>query len=283
MKALIKGSLAFMLLCLFSCTKNGSFFTGDESSLLRGGGASQANADIAPALVVNFNPDPAIVNQPVTVTGTFNTTTVAAPQCGKLQLFQKINGSWVAVGSQVNVTPSVQSVSYTFTPTLIGTDVYEFKVNFIKAGCAGYSTEASSSFFLTVVQPCNGLTLVGTATGVPSIDAPGMYDFTVDYTVTACNISYDALKLQGGLTAASVLVGATNGYTWEVGNGPNPNSIIKWTESSPFPGTSKTYTATFRKAYSGSGTITITGAWSVKTTLNGVETGVSQFPPINFN
>ena len=271
-----------MLLGIFSsCAKDSSSFSEDS---IASRPASTLVADVDPSLIVQFNPDPGIINQPVTVTGTFNTSTgVPVPDCGKLHLFQKVNGDWVSVTQQVTVTTTQKSVSYTFTPTMAGTGAYEFKVNYVKAGCADFNTTASGSFFLDVIEPCNGLTLEGAATGVPSIDAPGMYDFTVNYTVTACNINYDFLKLQGGLTSSSTLVGATSGHTWEVGNGPNPNSIIKWTETAALPGGSKTYTATFRKAYTGSGPMQITGNWSVKASLNGVETAVAEFPEIIFN
>jgi len=277
MKVLLKGSIALLFSAIFfSCTKDAAF-TEDASK------AQAANVpDITPVLNIAFNPDPAIANQPVTVTGSFNTTTgIPAPTCGKFQLQQMINGAWEQV-AQGDVTTAVQQISYSFVPTLVGNDVYEFRLHYIKGGCAGFKGEISESFYLDVIQPCLGLTLEGSATGVPSSNAPGIYDFTITYVVKACNVDYDALKLQGGLTAASTLVEATNGFSWEVGNGPNPNSVLKWLESSQLPGGSKTYTATFRKAYSGTGSTTITGNWSVKASKNGVETAVAEFAPIVF-
>ena len=280
MKALIKSSFAFMLLCIFSsCAKDDSISSEDA---LRAPQAL-AGADVSPSLIVLFDPEIGVQNQSVTVKGTFDASTgVAVPNCGKLQLFQKIAGNLEAVGSQTTVTTTVKEVTWSFIPTVVGDDVYEFKVNYIKAGCADYKTEASSSFFLDVVEPCNGLTLEGSATGAPCLDATGMYNFQITYVVKACNIEYDYLKLQGGLTAASTLVNATAGYAWEVGNGNNPNSIIKWIETATLPGGTKTYTATFRKAYAGSGPMTITGNWSVKASMNGVETAVAEFAPITF-
>ncbi len=283
MKALIKGSLAFMLLCIFSsCTKDNSDLPADGSSIKHG--LSSASTEITPSLIVTFDHAPATMNQPVTVTGTFNTASgVPVPECGTLQLFQKLADGWVAVSPVVTVTGTVKSVNWSFVPAINGTDVYEFSVNYVRTGCERFISQASNSYFLSVGQACTGLTLTGSVSGSPCLDAPGMYDFTVNYTVSACARNYNKLKLQGSIMAASGVAQATSGYQLATGSGPYSISVLTWEETSAFPGNSKTFTATFRKAYSGSGTISITGSWSVKTFWDGVETGVSLFPPVSFN
>src|SRR5215468_9916917 len=101
----LSGVAAFVLIVLlYSCEK-------DASTTL----ANRANpntAKIDPALDATFNPDPATVNQPVTVTGTFDGST-PIPDCGKLQLFQRnADGvTWDKV-ADADVTASNHEVDY---------------------------------------------------------------------------------------------------------------------------------------------------------------------------
>lgn len=279
MKTLKLGSLALLLMSIFSCTKSYNSIDQTEQVSKSVAIPNTVHNDVTPGLVVNFNPDPALAGQPVVVTGTFDGSTLV-PDCGKLQLFQKIDGSWVKQ-ADVDVSGSVHAVSYQFTPTLVGNDVYEFRLHYIAAGCDGFKENFSSSFFLDVIESCHGLTLSGKATAKPSAEA-GYYDFTVQYTVNACGIDYNHLKTQGGLTAWTSDVSNTTlgAQYWQVGNSTHPNTIIKWEESSVLPGNTKTYSVTFKKAWSGSGPVELTGAWSVTATYNGTETATASFDPI---
>ena len=285
MKTLKWSGIALLFLCILSsCTKTANNETELASANKAGNsgiGNNDANNDVSPGLAVTFNPSPAIENQTVTVTGGFDGST-AIPDCGKLQLFQKIDGNWVKVADD-DLSASVHEVSYQFTPTLVGDDVYEFRVHYISTGCTGFNQTFSDSYFLDVIAACHGLTITGTASAIPDAE-PGFYIFTVNYTVNTCGVEYTHLKTQGGLTAFSTQVqAATYGYEkWEVGNSTHPNTIIKWEESSPLPGNSKTYTATFKKAWSGSEPVQITGQWSVSADVNGSQSAAATFDPIYY-
>src|SRR5262245_55563920 len=132
MKSLnLSGIAAFVLIVLlYSCEKDTRTALAPRSG--------PASTKIDPTLDATFNPDPATVNQTVTVTGKFDGAT-AIPDCGKLQLFQKENGAWVKV-ADADVSSSAHEVTYTFTPTIAGDNAYEFYVHYIASGgCDGFS------------------------------------------------------------------------------------------------------------------------------------------------
>ena len=287
MKTLNWSTFALSFLCiLFSCTKT----TNNEAELVAAakvgtggnGFGNNSSADpVNPELSITFNPSPAIQNEKVTVTGGFDGT-AAVPDCGKLQLFQKIDGNWSKV-ADADLSATIHQVSFEFTPTLVGEDVYEFRVHYIAAGCSGFSQTFSGSFFLGVIAPCHGLSITGTASAIPDVQT-GFYLFTVNYTINTCGVQYTHLKTQGGLTAFSNQVQViTPGYEiWEVGNSTHPNTIIKWEETSHLSGSSKTYTVTFKKEWSGTGPVQITGGWSVSADVNGSQSAVATFDPIYY-
>jgi hypothetical protein len=69
------------------------------------------------------------------------------PIAGKLQMFQKINGDWVKV-ADADVTATSHQVTYDFTPTVAGDDVYEFRLHYIKSGgCDGFSSHDVGQLF----------------------------------------------------------------------------------------------------------------------------------------
>lgn len=310
MKALKLSGLA--LLCLFyaSCSKDSTELSrtsstntseqlvSDDPNLAgkAGGGVNgvgngnpnnTGNTDVSPTMSISFNPDPGVQGQTVTVTGYLDPQAgETAPTCGKLQLQQWDGATWVAVGSQVDVSASVTSVSYSFTPTLVGNDVYKFQVHFIKGGCSGYANTFSSEFLLDVVPACSGLSLTGEVTSATPAEN-GLYQFQVTYHVGTCTLEFDKLKTQGGLTNGSTFISAVGGPgqdNWFPGT--SSNQIIKWEElavpGSILPGGDRTYVVTFKKAWSGSGPITITGGWSVSASLNGISVGSASFDPITY-
>jgi hypothetical protein len=291
MKTISLSSIAFACLCLFnSCTKESSEIstTTSSSSLSAAraaalGATDHGNNDVAPGMTVVYNPNPGIVNQPVTVTGSFTGTNI--PTCGQLHLQQLINGSWVKVAG-INVTSTLQEVSYTFTPTIVGTAAYQFQLHYIASqNCIGFAQAQSGGFPLDVIEPCQGLTFTGSATAEPS--SAGKYLFTVTYTVNPCGLQFDKLKTQGGLTNAVEFISAEGGLigsqNWVPGT--STNKIIKWEENTPgilLATDKRVYVIKFEKAYSGTGLIDLTGDWSTSASLNGVETGYVQFPKITY-
>jgi hypothetical protein len=287
---------SLLLLCLvllFSCSKDDSIQTSSESNPLQplakfgvngqGGGNQNVVAEVAPTLMVVFNPDPAIVGQSMTVTGKFNPAAgETVPTCGKLQLQQNVNGTWVDLGTSVNVSSTITEVSAPFTPTIAGTGVYEFRVHYVAQNCAGYKQNKSDGFLLDVINQCS-FNLTGSATG-HAVDAePGMYEFTLTYTMNTCELVFDKLKIQGGLTNGSTLI-STSGGTNQI-PGSSTNQTIKWEEYTPGVAIAsgvKTYTIVFKKAYSGTGPITLTGNWAASLNMNGVSAGNAEFAPIIF-
>jgi hypothetical protein len=292
MKTISLSSIAFACLCLFnSCTKeNSEISTTTSSSSLSaaraaalGANTDRGNNDVAPEMTVVYNPNPGVVNQPVTVTGSFTGTNI--PTCGQLQLQQLINGSWVKV-SDIVVSSSVQEVTYTFTPTSVGTAAYQFQLHYMPSkNCIGFAQAQSGGFPLDVIEPCQGLTFTGKVTAEPS--SAGKYLFTVTYTVNPCGLQFDKLKTQGGLTNAVEFISAEGGIVgsqnWVPGS--STNKIIKWEENTPgtlLPTTKRVYVIKFEKAYAGIGSIELTGDWSTSASLNGVDAGYVQFPKIYY-
>jgi hypothetical protein len=282
MKTFKWSAIALFFLCIFSsCVKS----VDTQSEQLAAAANKSTNPsnnvqnDVVPALVVNFNPSPAIQNQPVTVTGTFSGT---MPSCGKLMLLKKVDGDWVKVGD-VDLSASVNEVTYQFTPTLVGDDVYEFKLHYVAGNCPGFSQTSADGFFLDVVAACQGLSIKGKVTAADD-QGDGTYLFTVQYTVTACGITYTSLKTQGGLTAWTSDIEDLTGdaILRQAGTSDHPNTIITWTENSPLAGNSKTYSIRWRKAWSGSGPVELTGKWSVSATNNGAEAGRAEVLPISY-
>lgn len=237
MKSLRLSGFAALLLfsALYSCKKDSSTLSGSSGSNLLlagrngGGGNTGPASKIDPTLVVNFNPDPATVNQPVTVTGTFDGNTTI-PDCGQLQLFQRnIDGiTWDKV-ADVTVSSSVHAVSYTFTPTTVGDNAYEFYVHYIASGggCTDFGENKSASYFLDVQSQC-----VSVFTITPSISAQdmgnGLYEFSVTYTLTS-PVDVTGIKFQGGATAGGNYGHEVTdfGNTVVVNQNLN-NTVLKW-------------------------------------------------------
>ena len=256
MKSLKLGGIAALVLIvlLYSCEKDAS------NTLANRAGPSSVKID--PTLDATFNPDPATVNQPVTVTGKFDGAT-PIPDCGKLQLFQRdADGvTWDKV-AEANVSASVHEVTYTFTPTNAGDNAYEFYVHYVPSGgCNDFGENKSESYFLDVQTQC-----VSVFTITPSISAEnwnnGLYEFTITYTLTS-PVDVTGIKFQGGATA-----GGSYGFQLtDIGNtvmvNQNLNNdVLKW-EGNLTACTPQQVHFKFTRQFSCPATNElITGAWS---------------------
>ena len=251
----LSGIAAFVLIVLlYSCKKDSS------STLASRSGPSSVKID--PTLTATFNPDPATVNQPVTVTGTFDGAT-AIPDCGKLQLFQRdADGvTWDKV-ADANVSSSVHEVTYTFTPTTAGDKAYEFYVHFVPSGgCDGFGENKSESYFLNVHTQC-----VSVFTINPSISAEnwnnGLYEFTITYTLIS-PVDVTGIKFQGGATAGGSYGHQMTDYgNTVVVNANLNNTVLKW-EGNLTACTPQEVHFKFTRQFSCPATNElITGAWS---------------------
>ncbi|HEY1114496.1 MAG TPA: hypothetical protein VGE66_13085 [Chitinophagaceae bacterium] len=295
--------LSAIALCLFgafsSCTKDTLSSQDSLSSATRGGGQNETpgqggtppgqgdnpssdnqgggNGRVDPSLTVIYDPAVGIKGEPVTVTGTFDETTgVAVPDCGKLQLQMLVGTEYVGVGAPVNVTTSNHEVTYTFTPTVVGDEAYSFKVHYVAAGCDGFNENMSGEFPLKVVEPCLPLALKGELTKHTPL-GNNKYEFEVTYTVTSCP-AMGAAKLQGGLTAVT---GFTDAGMWtndteaegeERKHTQNDNHIIMWNFQIGEQ-YERIFKVTFTKELKGTAPYELTGQWSVsaKDPITGIE------------
>ena len=271
MKSLkLSGIAAFLIVLLYSCEK-------DTNTLSTNNRPGPGAGKIDPSLDATFNPDPATVNQPVTVTGTFDGAT-PIPDCGKLQLFQRdADGvTWDKV-ADANVSSSVHEVTYTFTPTTAGDKAYEFYVHYIASGgCDGFSETKSESYFLDVHSQC-----VSVFTINPSISAEnwnnGLYEFTISYTLIS-PIDVTGVKFQGGATAGgSYGFQLTDIGNTTIVNANLNNDVLKW-EGNLTACTPQVVHFKFTRQFSCPATNElITGAWSAS--AGGVVLGsVDQIP-----
>jgi hypothetical protein len=260
MKALKLSSVALLFLSIFSsCTKDTCSLSLDDLNLATSRPAGPANTDVAPSLKIVFNPDPAILNQTVTVTGTFDAAPI--PDCGKLQLFQQINGDWVKV-ADADVSSSIHEVAYNFVPSVTGDNVYEFRLHYIASGgCSGFSQTFSDSYYLDVENQC-----VSAFTIIPAISAVnmnnGLYEFTISYTLIS-PVDVSGIKFQGGATAGgNVGHQVTDLGNTSVVNATLNNTVLKW-EGDLTACTPQTVSFKFTRQFSCPATdALITGAWS---------------------
>jgi len=261
MKALKLSVIAFLFLGIFfACTKDSEqSLSNSQLSNGRGGPDNLGAGDVDPGLEVVFSVDPATVNKQMTVSGTFDGST-AIPDCGKLQLFQKINGSWVKL-ADADVSSTVHSVDYLFLPTVSGDDVYEFCVHYVKAGCNGFSTDQSNSYFLDVTDPCVSVFTIDPAISAVNM-GNGTYEFTVVYTLTS-PVDVNGIKFQGGATAGgNVGHQVTDLGNTVVVNANNNNTVLKW-EGDLHACTPQVVTFKFTRNFSCPATNElITGQWS---------------------
>jgi len=295
MKTLRLSSIAFFFLCLFySCTKDTSQTTSQQNSetlagtraKVLGGNPNEGNTPgngqnnnennsqkNIPAMEITFNPTVGVVGEDVVVTGTLlPNADNKMPDCGMLQLQQWINNEWVNVGMEKEISSNVNEVTFTFKPQVAGEDAYQFQLHYVANGndCKEFDGGFSETYHLKVVEACKGLDITGKVVGEPTSIGGGLFEFTVQYEVSTCGLEFNKLKVQGGLTNATEVLNTTTpiGYdTWVPGG--SLNNILRWQESStsPLSTDKRIYTVHFTKAYSGSGTIELTGEWSVSVSL----------------
>ena len=214
MKALKLGSLAALFFFMVaSCTKDTkSLSTSDNAArttLLsgnKGGGAqTQGNNKETPSVLISFSPEIGVKGEPLTVTGAFDLS-APVPDCGHLQLEWLVNGEWEAAGEKAKVTVDNKTVSFTFTPEIVGDAAYSFRLHYVASGTPGegqcaFNQVMSNVYTLKVIEPCVSVfTVKGGVTAAPVTGKPGVYEFTVTYTLTSPE-DVNGVSFQGGATA----------------------------------------------------------------------------------
>jgi hypothetical protein len=104
------------------------------------------------------------------------------------------------------------------------------------------------------------------------VEYVGTNKFKVTYTVSTCELGYENVKLQGGLTAntvaGSITAGSSDNDLYQQINDKNKNTTHNWIFDIA-PNSTKTFSLTFsvdpKKTFGGAGPLyPITGAWSIK-------------------
>ena len=251
-------------LFLFSCTKDVNEATAleDYSTSSRFNPSSQKPA---PELAIEFS-----VNPVASGTTTYLNINMAAT-CGKIMVERAIDDNeeyttaanatdWEYFAGDFNVNGSTISVPVTLSE--IGT--WGFRVHYIASGGQGGPCNYSNDFKeldLVVEAACGPLSLSGLLTGSTAL-GNNEYEFTVTYTVEACDEVYTDTKLQGGLTAfvGTPSINPPTGSSVTT-NQLNQNYVIAVRNNEVTGKT--TYTVTFTKTVTGApGTNELTGTWS---------------------
>ncbi|HEY0679936.1 MAG TPA: hypothetical protein VGD17_16745 [Chitinophagaceae bacterium] len=237
MKALKLSSLALLCISFFSsCTKDvKTASTYDESQEMYSGakpGVPTIESSKKPVLTPSQSPKPVDKGNAVTVSySATDNTTGAAVQCGRIVIYQWLNGAWTEIASGNAPTVSTQPIMTTTADDC----AYMFRAGFDPGGngtqCKGsyagvdYLTEAD--FCADVEDPCvDVFTITGQAEAQDLLN--GLYEFTITYTLTSPE-DLAGVKFQGGATA-----GGNSGHAitdlgeFQLVNVNNNNTVIKW-------------------------------------------------------
>lgn len=254
MKALKLSTLAAcLLLFAVSCTKTSDSLSSSSTSTTssqnavfgakaggqgndqQGGSANNEVNDKKPVLTPSQSPKPYVLGSGGQLTITYTAAAQGDPTtqvaCGRISIYQKINGVWTEVAHA-----AAPVVSYSFIPTTAADCAYEFRAGFDPGGnptqCRGtysgvdYLTE-SSSFCADVSDPCvQTFDIKGGVTATDNED--GTYNFTIKYTLTS-PVDVAGVKFQGGATAGGQFLHdmVDFGNTTLVHNN-NQNTVLKW-------------------------------------------------------
>lgn len=232
MRILNLSTLALFAMSIFSsCTKEVST-PETESSLF---GAQTANLAVVnnkkPVLTPSQSPNPVTKGNSVVISySAADATSSALLQCGRITIYQWINGAWSAIA-----TGNAPTVSTAAIQTQTADDcAYKFRAGFDPGGsnsCRGAYTGVDyllqQDFCADVIDPCvNVFTIEGDAQAVNLNN--GLYEFTITYTLTS-PVDVAGVKFQGGATAGGNSGHAiTNVGAFEYVNINNNNTVLKW-------------------------------------------------------
>lgn len=255
--------VSFMFFIFSSCSKQIS----NEVSASSVSATSMANNAVVnkkPLLTPSQSPAPVRKGNSVTVSYTAtDANTGSAVQCGRIKIYQWLNGMWKEVASA-----NAPTASFTLSTETADDCAYKFRAGFDPGGsnqCRGAYTGVDyllgQDFCLDVIEPCvDVFTIDGEATAVNLQN--GLYEFTITYTLTS-PVNVTGVKFQGGATA-----GGNTGHAisdpgeFQYANVNNNNTVLKWVGDLQAC-TPKVLTFKYTRNFScPSGDALVTGDWS---------------------
>lgn len=250
---------------IYSCSKETPVVQ-DELTL------KAASIKPTPALILSYDPAPALINEDVTISAMVSYLGVDLT-CGQVQLFYAVDGNgnpcpvasvvnWVNPWGKPKDAPGGTQIFKYAAPGLYG-----WKAQYESSGpnCVYNNLTGNDAITLDiqVIEPNCSEPLTITPSLVSGESADGKtYLFTAKWKVKACE-SFTNLKTQGGLTAGSVVIKTTpNASNIKT---TKQNTIINWVEPTVNAGDEFIYTVTFTRPLKNTcTTYDITGAWSAK-------------------
>jgi hypothetical protein len=221
--------VSFLMFIFSSCSKD---LATDPSadSVFAASVASNAVVNKKPLLTPSQSPAPVRKGNSVTISYTAtDQNTGTAVQCGRIKIYQWLNGMWTEVASG-----NAPTVSFSLSTQTADDCAYKFRAGFDPAGtnqCRGAYTGVDyllgQDFCVDVIEPCvEVFTIDGNATAVNLQN--GLYEFTITYTLTS-PVNVTGVKFQGGATAGGNTGHAiTNVGDFQYANINNNNTVLKW-------------------------------------------------------
>jgi hypothetical protein len=227
------------------------FFGGCKNDMLEDDlkASSSKNVEVISGnLGVTISPNPVLVGQSVTITGT------RTGLSGTLSLQEKISGSWVTVTNPLTINPAAladngrQFRAYNvFTPSISAPSIIN----------------TSQVITLSVNAACTEFTLTP-ETVQATEGANNLWTFTTVYTIQTCDRAVNGIKLQGGLTAGATLVSTSPTGS---SRSTRQNTIVSWDAGNMAANSTKVFTVEYTKTIAPltCGEIhNVTGDWSAK-------------------
>lgn len=231
MKVFTLSTLTLLFSCIFSsCSKDISSDSAGNNALSASVASNVVTNDKKPVLTPSQSPDPVRKGNTVTISYAASDNTTGAPvECGRIKIYQWLNGQWTEVASGNAPVVSIEILAETAEDC-----AYKFRAGFDPGGsnqCRGayagvdYLTQAD--FCADVIEPCvEVFTIDGQAAAVDLHN--GLFEFTITYTLTT-PVDVNGVKFQGGATAGGNTGHAiTDVGDFEYVNINNNNTVLKW-------------------------------------------------------
>ena len=224
--------ISFLIFIFTGCSKD----MGNDSEVSAQNSISAAavsnNSVVSkkPLLTPSQSPAPVRKGNSVTISYTARDQYSGAEvQCGRIKIYQWLDGMWKEVASG-----NAPTVSFNLSTQTADDCAYRFRAGFDPGGpnqCRGAYTGVDyllcQDFCVDVIEPCvDVFTIDGQAAAVNLQN--GLYEFTITYTLTS-PVDVSGVKFQGGATAGGNSGHAiTNVGELQYANVNNNNTVLKW-------------------------------------------------------